>query len=104
MLRLNRQTILRGVVLDPSGEPVPKLTVSAHWPGTSRQLAWGETDDEGRFALEVPEATLVDLETAQFLNVGEGRYLTTEAGLTRKDVPTDGGEIEIRLEKDVEQP
>ena len=104
VLRLNRQTILRGVVLDPSGEPVPKLTVSAHWPGTSRQLAWGETDDEGRFALEVPEATLVDLETAQFLNVGEGRYLTTEAGLTRKDVPTDGGEIEIRLEKDVEQP
>lgn len=46
---------VRGVVVDPEGDPVPGLAVALHRVGDEggAQVALGETDAEGRFAIPV---------------------------------------------------
>ncbi len=76
---------VRGVVVDPTGEPVAGATVQSALPVDG---AWATTDEDGRFALHLPPGVL-DLEVIH----PEFKGVRASARIS-----VDGVELELRLE------
>ncbi|MEZ5988275.1 MAG: carboxypeptidase regulatory-like domain-containing protein [Planctomycetota bacterium] len=54
VVALSRSKPIKGRVVTGAGEPVPKVTVNVYLPGDPEPLTFADSDERGRFRVEVP--------------------------------------------------